>query len=122
MSWTMRMLACLSLVVSLGMMAGAFSFQAGAQGGAPGGGDAPGVPGSASGAPLEVTSDTPEYCLRLLDRVVDMVHASAAPPPEATRLSSEGERMCDQGQTRGGIQRLRRAWVLLTHPDGTPAR
>ena len=87
--------------------------------------------GSAQSTPLEVTSDTPEYCLRLLARLNDLVHISPAPPPpEVIRLSTDGQRMCDQGQTRGGILRLRRAWLLLAHPesasahpqDGTAAR
>jgi hypothetical protein len=40
------------------------------------------------------------------------------PPADVERLSGEGERLCDAGQTRGGILRLRRAWLLITHPDG----
>jgi hypothetical protein len=89
------------------------------------------MPGSAQSTPLEVTSDTPEYCLRLLARLNDLVHVSPAPPPpEVIRLTTDGQRMCDQGQTRGGILRLRRAWLLLAHPesasahppDGTAAR
>lgn len=63
-----------------------------------------------------VTSDTPEYCLQLLDRISDMVRVAETPPPEeVTSLSSEGQRMCDQGKTRGGIMRLRRALLLMTH-------
>lgn len=73
---------------------------------------------SAQSNVLEVTSDTPEYCLRLLDRLSDTVHLSPSPPPsEVTVLSTEGQRMCDQGQTRGGILRLRRAWLLMTRPE-----
>ncbi len=83
------------------------------------------IPGVVSGfqvcaqsSVLEVTSDTPEYCLRLLDRLSDMVHLSPSPPPsEVTVLSTEGQRMCDKGQTRGGILRLRRAWLLMAHPE-----
>ena len=71
--------------------------------------------------PQRVTSDTPEYCLHLLDRVSELVRVAAVPPPqEVTYLSSEGQRMCDQGQTRGGILRLRRALMLMMHPDGEP--
>lgn len=71
-------------------------------------------PVAGQGTPAQVTTDTPQYCLHLLDEVSAQVRISAAPPLDAvTRLSSEGQRMCDQGQTRGGIMRLRRALVLL---------
>ena len=67
-------------------------------------------------APQPVISDTPEYCLRLLDRVSELVRVAHAPPPEeVASLSTEGQRMCDQGQTRGGILRLRRALMLMMH-------
>jgi hypothetical protein len=76
------------------------------------------VPVASQLPPQQVTSDTPEYCLRLLDRVSEMVRIAAAPPPqEVTYLSSEGQRMCDRGQTRGGILRLRRALMLMLHQD-----
>jgi hypothetical protein len=65
--------------------------------------------------PELVTTDTPQYCLQLLDRVSELVRIDAHPPEEVTNLSAEGQRMCDQGQTRGGIMRLRRALVLLRH-------
>jgi hypothetical protein len=71
--------------------------------------------------PQRVISDTPEYCLRLLDRVSELVRLASAPPPrEVTSLSSEGQRMCDQGQTRGGILRLRRALMLMVHQGEEP--
>ena len=63
--------------------------------------------------PPQVTTDTPQYCLQLLDQVSEEVRVSAHPPQEVSNLSTEGQRMCDQGQTRGGIMRLRRALVLL---------
>lgn len=70
----------------------------------------------AQSSPAEVTSDTPEYCVRLLDIIARLVNGSAAPPPhEVFDLSSEGQRMCDQGQTRGGILRLRRALLIMKH-------
>nr|WP_294503940.1 hypothetical protein [uncultured Rhodopila sp.] len=72
--------------------------------------------------PLEVTTDTPEYCQYLHSRVDSQVHLASAPPSrEVTDLSAEGERMCEHGQTRGGIMRLRRALLLLMHDDGTSA-
>jgi len=71
--------------------------------------------------PQQVTSDTPQYCLHLLDRVSEMVRVASSPPPqEVTFLSSEGQRMCDQGQTRGGILRLRRALMLMMHRSDPP--
>jgi hypothetical protein len=68
-------------------------------------------------APQRVTSDTPEYCLRLSDRVSELVRVTS-PPQEVTSLSTEGQRMCDQGQTRGGILRLRRAWMMMMMHQG----
>ena len=75
---------------------------------------AAGMPLRAQQAPQRVTSDTPQYCMVLLDRVSELVRDMETPPPqEVTSLSTEGQRMCDKGQTRGGITRLRRALVLL---------
>jgi hypothetical protein len=65
-----------------------------------------------------VTSDTPEYCGVLIDRITGITRATAAPPPtEVAVLSQEGARMCDHGQTRGGILRLRRALEIMRHGD-----
>ena len=76
------------------------------------------VPVAGQSQPQQVISDTPAYCLQLLDRVSELVRIASAPPPqEVTSLSSEGQRMCDQGLTRGGILRLRRALMMMTHPD-----
>jgi hypothetical protein len=71
------------------------------------------LPVSGQSAPQRVTTDTPEYCLQLLDRVSELARIAVHPPQEATDLSAEGQRMCNQGQTRGGILRLRRALLLL---------
>jgi hypothetical protein len=73
------------------------------------------MPSPAAGqvTPEQVTTDTPQYCLQLLDRVSELARVNAHPPQEVTDLSTEGQRMCDQGQTRGGIMRLRRALVML---------
>jgi hypothetical protein len=61
-----------------------------------------------------VTSDSPEYCGELMSRFTGMTKATTTPPPmEAAQLLEEGERMCGQGQTRGGIQRLRRALLIM---------
>ena len=64
--------------------------------------------------PMEITTDTPEYCRQLLHRVGDLVRLAATPVPvEVTDLTSEGQRMCDRGQTRGGIMRVRSALMIL---------
>lgn len=68
---------------------------------------------------VQVTTDTVAYCEQLHDRVEAMMRAgTGAPPMEVTLLSSEGQRMCDNGLARGGILRLRRAIAIMTHPDG----
>jgi hypothetical protein len=88
----------------------------------------PGGPVSAQGqrvpgSPMEITSDTREYCLHLLDRVSDLVRLSATPvPSEVTTLSAEGERLCDHGQPKPGILRLRRALMIMEHDDGSAYR
>lgn len=76
-------------------------------------------PVSGQPAPQQVTTDTPQYCLVLLDRVSELVRGLAAPPSQqVTSLSAAGQQMCDQGQTRGGIMRLREALLLLRQQKG----
>jgi hypothetical protein len=73
--------------------------------------------------PMEVTSDTPEYCLQLLDRVSEMVRLASVPiPHDVTDLTTEGHRMCEHGQTRGGIMRLRSALMIMEKRDGAAYR
>jgi hypothetical protein len=65
-----------------------------------------------------VTSDSPEYCGVLMDRISGITRTTTARPPiEAAVLSEEGERMCVHGQTRGGILRLRRALEIMRHGE-----
>ena len=72
-------------------------------------------------APVVVTTDTPEYCHKLMDRVTQALRAAAMPPPlEVASLSNEGEHMCNDGLTRGGILRLRRALLLLEQTTPPP--
>jgi hypothetical protein len=69
---------------------------------------------SAQAAPMIITTDTPEYCLQLLDRVSELVRLAATPiPREVTDLTTEGHRMCEHGQTRGGIMRIRSALMIM---------
>ena len=58
-----------------------------------------------------LTSDTPAYCAQLARQVTER-HSAV---PDVQRLLAEGRDMCDRGQIRGGIRRLRRALVLLHH-------
>jgi hypothetical protein len=68
--------------------------------------------------PMVVTTDTPEYCLHLLDRVSELVRISTLPVPrEVTDLTTEGHRVCTHGQTRGGIMRLRSALMIMEKGD-----
>jgi hypothetical protein len=77
-----------------------------------------GVPAYAQSRDPIVTSDTPEYCGVLMDRITGVTRATTEPPPpEVTLLSEEGERMCVHGQTRGGILRLRRALAIIQHGE-----
>jgi hypothetical protein len=65
-----------------------------------------------------VTSDSPEYCGILMERISELTRTTAIPPPsDASELSEEGERMCVHGQTRGGILRLRRALAILKNGE-----
>jgi hypothetical protein len=73
--------------------------------------------------PMVVTTDTPEYCLHLLDRVSDLVRTAVSPVPrEVTDLTTEGHRMCEHGETKGGIRRLRSALMMMRQDDGTAQR
>lgn len=74
-------------------------------------------------SPMEVTSDTPEYCQHLLDRVSDLVHLTVTPVPrEVTDLTSQGQRMCAHGQTRSEIMRLRSALMMMEKDSGPAYR
>ena len=75
------------------------------------------LPFSGSGvgqtAPMRVTTDTAEYCRQLDDRLSRTLSAtSRRPSPEVEELANDGRRMCDQGEIRAGILRLRQALRL----------
>lgn len=72
------------------------------------------TPAADHSPPMVITTDTPQYCQTLLERISELVGAATSPPPaEVDSLSREGRRLCDEGHTRQGILRLRRAIVLL---------
>ncbi len=78
---------------------------------------------TAQASPMVVTTDTPEYCLHLLDRVSELVQAASGQVPrEVTDLTTEGHRMCAHGQTRGGIMRLRSALMIMEQGNGPTYR
>ena len=59
--------------------------------------------------PMAVTSDTGAYCQALLQRIREH-----GPLPDAVReLQNAGRTLCDEGQVRSGINRLRRALMVL---------
>jgi len=104
MSPSQRLASTAVLFAGLGLALAAVSLEAGAQ-----------------STPMELTTDTPAYCQHLSDQVDKRLRAMASPPPEVLYLSNEGERLCDEGLVRGGILRLRRAWLLMAHPEGPKA-
>ena len=66
------------------------------------------------GKPMQITTDTAAYCGQLSDQVARAQAHAATVPPDVPRLATEGRRLCDKGLIRPGIERLRRAWMLLT--------
>lgn len=63
---------------------------------------------------VRTTTDTLEYCKELLGRLDKLMRESRnSAATTARNLSEEGERLCQHGQTKGGILRLRQAYVLL---------
>ena len=58
--------------------------------------------------PMTITTDTPEYCIGLADRL-----ASGEMPPHARVLWRSGRLMCEQGDVRHGLARIRRALMMV---------
>ena len=69
--------------------------------------------GVASGY-VRTTTDTLEYCKELLGQIDKLMRDRRGNTvTEARHLSQEGERLCQHGHAKGGILRLRHAYVLL---------
>jgi hypothetical protein len=80
-----------------------------------------GAPAGSESTPAVVTTDSSEYCQKLVDRLGQAIQSATAPPPvEVSTLSTEGQRMCNVGLTRGGILRLRRALLILEQAPVPP--
>ena len=58
--------------------------------------------------PMTITTDTMEYCITLADRM-----AETDMPPHARLLWRNGRAMCEHGQVRDGLARLRRAMLMI---------
>lgn len=74
--------------------------------------------GAAPAAPADsrtmiVTSDSGAYCHTLSEAVA----AHGDLPREVKELKTQGDGLCDEGQVRGGINRLRRALLMLTQKN-----
>ena len=61
--------------------------------------------------PMMMT-DTPEYCASLGGRLEDMARGVKV-SSETANLVREGQRLCEGGKTRAGVQHLRSAYILL---------
>ena len=71
-------------------------------------------PPATTAGPLTVTTDTQAYCDNLAARIqAERQTHPAAAKPEVESLAQEGQHMCDHGLIRGGLIRLRRAWLML---------
>jgi hypothetical protein len=69
------------------------------------------VPAPADPTSFAVTTDTLSYCTQLAHDV----ETCRSPVPDVQRLLGEGREMCERGEIRGGIRRLRRAQWMLHH-------
>lgn len=63
-----------------------------------------------------VTSDSGAYC-RTLSGAIE-AHGTLS--REVSELKTQGDGLCDEGQIRSGINRLRRALLVLTHGNMQP--
>ncbi len=66
--------------------------------------------------PMQITTDSVDYCGRLAKRVEDYQDM----PDEVRTLVVEGRRMCDAGHVIGGVMRLRRAVTIMRGDSDTP--
>lgn len=61
--------------------------------------------------PVRVLSDTVEYCAHLQQ----LIQERPGRPPDVNKLFMDGRRMCEHGEVRRGVSRLRNALWLLNH-------
>lgn len=63
--------------------------------------------------PVQVTTDTVEYCAFLAARIARAQQQRPDAPRQVEELAEEGQHMCTTGLIRGGLVRLRRALLML---------
>lgn len=69
----------------------------------------------ANGEPVpRITTDSREYCSELADRLARLPGAGGEP---ARSLGEDGIRLCEQGQPRAGVAKLRRAIRAALAPE-----
>ena len=71
--------------------------------------------GATDSRTMVVTTDSSAYC-RTLSGAIEQ---HGALPREVKELKAQGDGLCDEGQVRSGISRLRRALLALTSSDRT---
>ena len=77
-------------------------------------------PATAEGA-LRITSDTLAYCQHLRAQVNALMRREGGvASAEVMRLRATGQRLCAEGEVRGGVLRLRGAVLLLMHRSPDP--
>lgn len=64
-------------------------------------------------SPPRMMTDSSEYCNHLNGEMQKLRNHHRSAGPDAGSLADEGKRMCDNGQYRGGVARLRRALMLM---------
>lgn len=68
---------------------------------------------------ISVTTESPEYCTQLVANVDSIIAEPHGVPvgamEDGRRLRANGAKLCQNGHLRAGIERLRRALVLLEH-------
>jgi hypothetical protein len=73
----------------------------------------PAVPPPLAESPPHMITDSREYCAHLTSEMTKMGNRQPKPAPYVRDLADEGKRMCDRGQYRAGVARLRRALILM---------
>lgn len=74
------------------------------------------VPGVSHAPPAVVTTDTAAYCRQLSAKLTELIRIAPRPPEDAVlSMGVEGRHLCDEGQVRGGILRLRRGVTVMLH-------